>query len=120
MRARKILDVVFGMLVASLALGALFPRFRNDFSCGNSVPTNPAQSAALADALSRKAKSCSGSQRRCKFSIDEDPDGSFRISLYFVETNFFEGCVFKDQDSDVFVYRRDGEFVRVEGSPYAY
>jgi hypothetical protein len=101
MRARKILDVVFGLLVASFAVYALFPRFRNDLSCDNSLPTNSAQSAALADARSRKAMVCSGSQRRCKFVVDRDPDGSLRISLYFVETDFFAGCTFKDQDSEV-------------------
>jgi hypothetical protein len=31
-RARKVLDVVFGLLVASWALYALFPRFRNDLT----------------------------------------------------------------------------------------
>lgn len=119
-RARKILDVVFGLLAASFAAYVLFPRFRNNFSCDNSVPTNSAQSAALADARSRKAPICSGSQRRCKFVIDEDPEGSIRVSLYFVETNFFDGCTFKGQDSDVFLYSREGKFVRIEASPYAY
>lgn len=118
MRARKILDLLFGLFIASFALYALFPRFHNDFSCDNSVPTNSAQSAALADARSRKSMVCSGSQTRCKFVIGEDPDGSFRISLYFVATDFFAGCTFKDQDSDVFVYSRDGGFVRVTEPPF--
>ena len=118
MRARRILDVVFGLLVASIASYILFPRFRNDSSCDSSVPKNSAQSAALADARSRKAVVCPDSQRRCQFVIDEDPDGSLRISLYFVRTDFFEGCTFEHQDSEVFVYSREGEFVRIEGAPY--
>jgi hypothetical protein len=118
MRARKILNVVFGLLVASFALYALFPRFRNDFSCDSSLPTNSAQSAALADARSRRVTLCSGSQRHCKFVVSQDSDGWLRFSLYFVEANFFEGCIFKDQDSEVFVYTRAGEFVRIEGAPY--
>jgi hypothetical protein len=31
-----------------------------------------------------------------------DPDGLVRVSLYFVEANFFDGCIFKAQDSEVF------------------
>jgi hypothetical protein len=116
--ARKVLDILFGLFIGSFALYALFPRFHNDFSCDNSVPTNSAQSAALADARSRKTMVCSSSQRRCKFAIDDERDGLLRISLYFVETDFFAGCTFKDQDSDVFVYTRDGRFVRIEEPPY--
>lgn len=118
MRPRKILDVLFGLFIACFALYGLFPRFHNDSSCDNSVPANSAQSAALADARLRKTRVCSGSQTRCQFVIGEEPDGSFRISLYFVETDFFAGCTFKDQDSDVFVYSRDGGFVRITEPPF--
>ena len=118
MRARKVLNGVFGLSLVSFAVYALFPRLRNDLSCDNPLPTNSAQSAALADARSRKAATCSGSQRRCKFEVDQGPDGSLRISLYFVETDFFDGCIFKDQDSEVFVYSRAGAFVRIDGAPF--
>ena len=118
MRARRVLDVVFGVLVASVALYALFPRFRNDLDCTDSVPANSAQSAALSDARARRAGICRSSQQRCKFGLDEDPDGSLRVSVYFVDTNLFEGCVFKDQDFKVFIYSRTGEFVRVDEGPY--
>ena len=115
---RKILNIAFGLIVGGFALYALFPRFQNDFSCESSAPANAAQSAGLADARARKAALCPGSRRGCKFVIGEDPDGSFRVSLYFVATDFFEGCTFKDQDSEVFVYGRDGKLVRIEGAPY--
>jgi hypothetical protein len=119
MRIRNVVKVVLGLLCASLAFYALFPRFGNDYSCDSSVPTDPAQITALADARSRKAKACSGSQGLCKFEVSQDPDGLLRVSLYFVEANFFEGCIFKEQDIEVFVYTRAGEFVRIEEAPYA-
>jgi hypothetical protein len=82
------------------------------------VPADSAQSAALADARARKALICPGSQKRCKFVLEEDPDGLLRIDVYLVETDFFEGCVFKHQDLDVFVYSRAGKLVRVDEAPY--
>jgi len=118
MRVRNVVKVVLGLMCVSVAFYALFPRFRNDSSCESSVPTDPAQIAALADARSRKAKACSGSQGLCKFEVNQDPDGLLRVSLYFVEANFFDGCIFKAQDSEVFAYTRGGEFVRIEGAPY--
>lgn len=119
MRVRKIVKVVLGLFCASLAVYALFPRLQNDYSCDSSVPTDAGQIAALADARARKAKVCSGSQGLCKFVVNLDPDGLLRVSLYFVDDNFFDGCIFKNQDIDVFVYTRAGAFVCIDGAPYA-
>jgi hypothetical protein len=119
MGVSKILNVAVGLTIVGIVLYALFPRFRNDWSCESSVPLNSAQSTGLDDARSRKANVCSDSQHHCKFSILADPDGTFRVSIYFVEMDFFEGCVSKGQDIEVFVYSRDGKFVRTEGAPYA-
>jgi hypothetical protein len=52
------------------------------------------------------------------FGIYADADGTFRVSLYFVESDFFEGCVSRGQDSEVFVYSPEGEFLRIEEAPY--
>jgi len=123
-RVRKILDVSFGVLVVGLGffglVDAFFPRFRNNSSCNDSTPTNAVQQAALSDARSRAAVECATSRVHCKFDIDEssDADGSFRISPYVVETNFFEGCIYKDFRLNIFVYDRDGTFVRTEEAPY--
>lgn len=117
MRKRKILDIAFGLMVASICVYLLFPRFQNDWSCENSVPENSAQSAGLNDARARKADLCSEVQR-CMFGIYADADGTFRVSLYFVESDFFEGCVSRGQDSEVFVYSPEGEFLRIEEAPY--
>jgi hypothetical protein len=119
MGVRKILNVAFGLIVVGIVLYALFPRFRNDLSCDSSVPLNSAQSMGLDDARSRKASICSDSQLHCKFGIYADPDGTFRVSVYFVEKGFFEGCVSKGQDEEVFVYSSEGKFVGKEGAPYA-
>jgi hypothetical protein len=119
MGVRKILNVTVGLIIVGIVLYALFPRFRNDWSCDSSVPLNSAQSTGLDDARSRKANICSDSQHHCMFGIDADSDGTFRVSVYFVETDFFEGCVSKGQDEEVFVYSRDGKFVGTEGAPYA-
>ena len=118
MRVRNVVKVVLGLLCASLAFYALFPRFENSYSCDSSIPTDPAQAVALADARSRKARVCSGAQTLCKFELNQEPDGLLRVSVYFVEANFFEGCIYKEQDLEVFVYTRAGEFVRIEGAPY--
>ena len=119
MGVRKILNVAVGLVVVGIVLYALFPRFGNDLSCDSSVPLNSAQSAGLADARLRKASICADSQHHCMFGIYADPDGTFRVSVYFVERDFFEGCVSKGQDIEVFVYSRDGEFVGTEEAPYA-
>ena len=118
MRARKVLNIAFVLLAASFAIYGLFPRFENDFSCDSSVPKNAAQATALADARSRKTRACSSSQRLCKFLISDEPDGFVRVSLYYVESSFFDGCVFKEQDLEVFAYSREGKFARIEGAPY--
>jgi hypothetical protein len=119
MGARKILNVAFGLMVIIIFLYALFPRFRNDWSCESSVPLNPAQSIGLDDARARRASICSDSRHHCKFAIDADPDGTFRVSVYFFETDFFEGCISRGQDIQVLVYSRDGKFVGTEEAPYA-
>ena len=118
MGVRKILNVAFGLIVVGVFSYALFPRFRNDWSCDSSVPLNAAQSIALDDARLRKASICSDSQHHCKFGIYADADGTFRVSVSFVETDFFEGCVSKGQDRQVLIYSRDGKFVGTE-EPYA-
>jgi len=121
-RGRKILDVTFGLLVASFGsyalVHALFPRLHNEMNCDNSTPTTSAQLTGLERARSRKKALCAASQEQCQFVILDDPGGSFRVALYLVETNFFEGCIFKYQDPEVFVYSREGELVRIEGAPY--
>ena len=122
MGVRKLPSVIFGILIASLALyilvPAYFPRLRNDLSCENSVPANSAQMAALNSVRSQKAALCSNSRQLCKFDIDGNDDGSFSISLYLVESNFFEGCIYDSQDLDVFIYTREGKLVRIEKPPY--
>jgi hypothetical protein len=116
---RKSLNVVVGLIVVGIVLYALFPRFRNDWSCDSSVPLNSAQSKGLDDARARKANICSDLPQHCKYGIRADPDGTFRVSIYFVERDFFEGCVSKGQDLEVFVYDREGKYVGTEGAPYA-
>jgi hypothetical protein len=118
MRPRKALAIAIGLFVTTFALYALFPRFRNGFSCNSSVPSNSAEAAGLEDARFRKANVCSRSKQLCQFGIYADIDGTFRVSLYFVETDFFEGCVQQEQDLEVFVYSREGTFLRTEEAPY--
>jgi hypothetical protein len=119
MRIRGVLNVVLGLILGSVALYVMFPRFHNDLSCENSVPMNSAQKAGFADARSRKEHVCSGAQTRCVFAIRDNDDGSFRVRLYFVESDFFDGCVFKEQDGEELEYSRDGIFVGIEEAPYA-
>jgi hypothetical protein len=118
MSNRKIINVAFGLMVAGICLYVLFPRFRNDWGFESSMPSNMAQSGGLTDARSRKADVCSSEQLRCKFGIHVDADGTFRVSLYFVESDFFDGCIFKGQDLDVFIYSPEGNFLRAEEAPF--
>jgi hypothetical protein len=108
-----------GVLIGWYSVATLFPRIHNDLSCEDSVPVNSAQVAALGDARVRKTAVCLASKSRCKFDITAEDDGSIRVRLYFVVTDFFEGCVRKGQDDDEFVYGPEGSFVRIEGAPYA-
>jgi hypothetical protein len=78
-----------------------------------------AQSAALGDARKRKAAVCRASRIRCQFDVAADDDGTIRVRLYFVATDFFEGCILKGEDHDVLVYSREGSFARIEEAPYA-
>src|ERR1041385_1310343 len=110
MRLRKILPVVFGMLLGSVALYVLLlPRLRNEISCHSSVPFNAAQTTALADARARKAAVCAASAHQCIFNIYELPDGHFRIGLYFADTTLFEGCVVERSDREELLYDAEGE-----------
>jgi len=119
MAGRKILALVLWIIVGSFSVYVLFPRFQNGWNCEDSVPSNAAESMGLEDARTRTASACSASRHRCMFGIHADIDGSFRVSLYFFETSFFEGCVSKGQYREVFVYSREGRFIRVEEAPYA-
>src|SRR5258708_22153744 len=119
MGVRKILNVAVGLTIVGIVLYALFPRFRNDWSCDSSVPLNSAQSTGLDDARSRKVNICSDSKQHCKFGIHADPDGTLRVSVYFVEMDFFEGCVSKGQDLEVYIYSSEGKFVGTEEAPFA-
>ena len=123
MRGRRVLDLSFGFLVAGIAsyalLHTIFSRLHNDSSCEDTVPSNSAQAAGIADVRARKEKVCSAFTKRCEFSVSGDVDGTFRVSLYFYEKDFFEGCVYLGQDEDVFVYSREGKLIRIEGAPYA-
>jgi len=118
MRPRKILNILFGLMMVGLALYALFPRFQNNFDCENSIPQNSAESAALADARSRKSGVCSASPQHCKFEVDSNSDGMIEIDLYFVEKSFFEGCIVKDRDLEAYFYNREGVFVRLGDPPF--
>ena len=99
-------------------VNALFPRLHNDLSCDDSRPANSAQQSALRDARSRSAAECTTLRVRCKFAIHDQTDGLLRISPFVVETDFLEGCIYKDSSLDTFVYDRNGKFVRTEEAPY--
>ena len=119
MAGRKILGITFGLVLAGTSLYILFlPRFQNHWNCESSVPLNTAQAKGLEDARSRTANACSASRRRCKFGIVADPDGTFRVSLDFVDESFFEGCNLKGRHSEVFVYGREGQLLRMEEPPF--
>ena len=114
------MNVGFGLLLAGLGLYILFlPRIQNDSSCDSSVPASAVQSAALADVRARKSKVCSGEPGHCQFVISQKADGTFEISSFFVEVEFFDGCVVKEQDLQVFEFGADGKLIRIGEPPYA-
>ena len=118
MTIRKILSVVLGLVLAAICLSIMFPRFGNDFSCDSDVPSSTAQQIALDDARARTAPVCKASNKRCQCAVSTDLDGTLKVSLYFVQHDFFEGCVWHGQHSEVLVYRQDGLFVGTEEAPY--
>jgi hypothetical protein len=117
MRKRMMPNVVVGLSMAALFVYVLFPRFQNNWSCKSSVPETSGQIAGLEDARARKAHRCTG-VRRCKFGVHANPEGTFRVSLHFVESDFFEGCVAKGHDAEELIYSPGGEFLRVEEAPF--
>ncbi|MBB6092417.1 hypothetical protein HNQ60_001263 [Povalibacter uvarum] len=122
MTGRKILDGLFVLLVIAIGVAfaaeLLYQSSSNYWSCDSSVPSNFAQSAALDDARSRWADVCLNSQRVCTFSIQAESDGTVRISLYLSEKHPATGCIYKGQDADVFVYSREGKFLRTDEAPF--
>lgn len=102
-------------------VNAVFPRLHNDLSCSDSAPENAAQRAALQDARSRASAVCLEPGTKCIFVVGADPflDTSLRVSPVVVETDFFEGCLYRDSSLDSFIYDSNGKFMRTEGAPYA-
>jgi len=50
--------------------------------------------------------------------LGTETDGTLKVSLYFVQADFFEGCIWHDQHLEVFVYGRDGTYAGTEEAPY--
>ncbi len=119
MSVRTTIKVAINLVIAAICIDYLFPRLRNDYSCDSSIPSNSAQAAGLEDAQARKRDVCTGGQHACKFELDAAPDGTFRVSIHLVEETFSEGCIHNFQDPDIFVYSRDGAFVRTDEAPYS-
>ena len=118
LRIRTIVAFAMGLAIAWLSVNLLFPRIRNQQRCEDSVPENPAQSAALMDARARKAAACRSSEAGCLFEIFANDDGTIQIRLDFGRTDFFDGCVFEGSDHEELMYGREGEFIRVVEGPY--
>ncbi len=64
---------------------------------------------------------CSKPRTRCKFAIHGNNffEAGITISPIVVETDFFEGCIYKDDSLDEFIYDLGGRFLRTQGAPYA-